>query len=194
VGARTGDDGDAWAALSDDGGATWRHVALGYFEGVSAAAWKGDALRVVLPWTDCRDEGIRVVTVTAGGERSEEIDEWARQVALDRGALLGVSWECPVAGRSELDAEHRLCAWREGSGWMSFSLVPADPGGGDAGYELTLVDGPADVIVRGAIVQSVIIIGRKLGPPREWPLGAVALGTDLAGRLWGTFDGELIRR
>lgn len=196
VGTREDDAGEAWAALSDDGGATWRHVSLGWYEGLASAAWHRDTLQVALPWTDCRDEGIRLVTVTARGTRAEEIDEWAQQVALDRGAVLGLSWQCPEPGRDALAVEDQLCAWRDGVGWRSLSLGPvADDGGdgGDGGYALTLVDGPADVIVHGASVQA--IGGRKLGRAREWPLGADALGTDLAGRLWGKdADGSLIRR
>ncbi len=193
VGNREGDDGEAWAALSDDGGATWRHVSLGWYEGVSSAAWHRDTLQVVLPWTDCRDEGIRLVTVTPRGVRAEEIEEWAQQVALDRGAVLGVSWECPAPARDALEVEHQLCAWRDGVGWRSLLLGPVADDGGDAGYALTLVDGPTDVVVHGASVQT--IGARKLGRARAWPLGADVLGTDLAGRLWGKdADGSLIRR
>lgn len=190
IGPQSGDDDyHANVAMSDDGGATWRHADLGWYEGSAEGEWTGDTLHVMIPWTDCMAEGIRLVTVSAGGVRSEEIDEWSQQTALDRGAVHGVSWSCPPDYNS---ADTALCTWRQGKGWRSVPLEPA-PTGSDAGYDLFLVDGPVDVLVREHIVQT--IGSRKLGRAREWPSGAEPLGTDLAGRLWGKdADGTLIRR
>ena len=192
VGPKTGDDiSTAYVAISDDGGATWHHEDLGWYEGRTSTAWDGDTLRVAVPQTDCMSEGIRLVTITGGGSRSEEIDEWSQQIALHNGAVHGVSWDCPNI--TNVDDGLGLCTWRQGKGWKPVPLVPVESGGGDNGFDLLLIDGPVDVLVRGLLVQTVG--AGKLGRARQWPEGAEPLGTDLAGRLWGKHsDDTLIRR
>jgi hypothetical protein len=184
VGPKPGvDDDDASVAISDDGGATWRHADLGWYAGKATGEWSGETLRVLMPWTDGQSEGIRVVTITAGGVDLQELDEWSAQVALDRGTVHGLALDCE---------DGRLCTWRQGKGARSLPLDPI-PSGRDQGHDLRLVDGPVDVVVRDFVVQS--IGARKLGRAREWPQGAWVLGTDLAGNLWGrNGDGLLIRR
>jgi hypothetical protein len=190
VGPNEGMDG--WVAVTDDGGATWRHVSLGWYEGRTYSAWDGDTLRVVVPWTDCMSEGIRLEVITPAGSTSEELDEWTHDVGLDRGVVYGVSEHCERSvGLDEQPPE--LCLWRNGRDRRT-ALRPAPAQSrGDDGIVMQLVDGPVDVVVRNDVVQT--ITGTRLGRARAWPIDAEVLGTDLAGRLWGTdADGTLIRR
>ena len=186
VGGRGDEDGEAVAAVSDDAGASWRHVELGWYDGVRlAATWDDETLRVAVPWTDCMSEGLRLVTVTARGARSEEIAEYASQLVLEGGTLHAVSWECPATAG---DRGEGLCAWRHGRGWRPVA-VPASTA--DDPPELVLIEGPVPVAVLGERFHTV---GARLGRARAWPPGAAPLATDRAGRLWGLQDGELIRR
>lgn len=193
VGPHTGGvdgDGDGWAAISDDGGVTWRHADLGWYEGVATAAWSGDTLRIVVPWTDCMSEGTRLVTVTAGGQKREELDQWSWQVGLDRGTPFVLSEYCE--GRATPGArEPVLCVWR-GREWRALDPAPVESRG-EEGVVLQLVEGPADVLILNDIAQT--LTGTRLGRARTLPSGFEPLGTDLAGRVWGNdADGRLTRR
>ncbi|HUQ01491.1 MAG TPA: hypothetical protein VM261_03300 [Kofleriaceae bacterium] len=185
TGPRSGDgDGEAWAAISDDGGVSWHHADLGWYDGTTHAAWEGDALRIMVPWTDCMSEGIRLVTVTGSGVKDDELGEWSANVALDRTGPYVLSEYC--------EGDALLCIWRPGRDWRA--LVPAAVvAHGDDGITLQVVDGPVDVIIRNDTVQT--LTGARLGKARTWPFDADPLATDLAGRLWGKdTDGRLIRR
>lgn len=183
VGPRHDELDQAYAAISDDGGVSWRQADLEWYEGGRlAAAWSGSTLRVVVPWTDCMAEGLRLVTVHATGVTSVEIDEYAGMVALDGGAIHGLSWECPDGGP--------VCTWRAGRGWRTPRGAAAL--GGDAG-DAELVDGPVDVVIADHELRT--LAGGRLGRPRPWPAGWTALGTDPSGRVWGTdAAGKLARR
>lgn len=185
-------DGEAWVAISDDGGATWRHASLGWYDGSTSAAWHGDTLRIVAPWTDCMSEGIRLITVTAAGAKSQELDEWMSMVALDRGAVYGLTEYCNARIDNGDDDPPALCLWRQGRDWTALDTAPAESHG-EEGVVTTLIDGPVDVVVRNDVAQT--ITGSRLGRARAWPVGAVPMATDLSGRLWGRADdGWLIRR
>jgi hypothetical protein len=188
-------DGDAWASISDDGGVSWHHADLGWYEGITHAAWAGDVLRILVPWTDCMSEGIRLVTVTGSDVQDEELGQWSFNVALDRTGPYVLSEYCDgraVTPGGAADDIPLLCIWRPGRDWHALAPAPVEARG-DEGITLQIVDGPVDVIVRNDTVQT--ITGSRLGRAREWPAGAAPLATDLAGRLWGTdADGALIRR
>ncbi len=186
VGARPEELDHAHAAISDDGGASWWHADLDWYEGARlAAAWHGTALRVVVPWTDCMSEGTRLVTVTAAGVRSEEIDEATSQLALDGGAIHGVSWQCPGTPSSG-----GMCTWRPRGGWSAMA-VPAGAASDDEAGQL--VDGPTDAVVIGERIYT--IVAHQLARGRTWSVDWRLLGTDRAGRAWGTdAHGALINR
>ncbi len=195
VGTRGEEFGQGYAALSDDGGESWRFADLGWYEGDRiAAAWDGGALDVVVPWTDCSWEGLRRATVTASGVKEHGDLAWARQIALDGARIHGVSWDCPQTPDTP---DEGLCTWRDGHDWRPVAppraAGSADATTGDDAVELTLVDGPVDVVVREHQVHA--IRGAHLGRGRAWPAEATPLGTDRAGRLWGLEAGHtLIRR
>ncbi len=190
VGATTSDEGDRGqrVVITDDVGVSWRSTDLGWYEGKRLpAAWTGDTLRVAVPWTDCSVEGINLVTISPRATRTDELREYASDLALAGGAVIARSYDCAAPGDDGGDRERELCVWRgPRRGWTPMAV----PASGDA--DLTLLDGPRDVVIAG---DAIYPIGAKgVGRGRSWSSAWHARAVDLAGRVWGLDQaGQLVR-
>ncbi len=189
LGTASAEQGDAFAAISSDGGASWSHVNLSWYEGGSIYGdWQGDTLRVVIPWTDCMSEGVRMVTITPEGTQTSELDIWANELAIDGTEIHALSSNCPAIGDDEYPA---ICLWRPRKGWSELPIV--GPPGGDEDRAIMLIDGARDVLW---IDDHIVPIQHgRTGRARPWPDGATPRAVDLSGRVWG-LDGQhqLVRR
>jgi hypothetical protein len=188
IGSTGPDLGEAIAATTADAGTTWWHTDMSWYEGADVrGAWHGETLRVLVPWTDCMSEGVRMVTITPDGSRIEELPIWTSQLALHGLDVHAVTYGCPASdGAVEGGA---LCFFRDRQGWSQTKLeVPVR----DDVIEPTLVDGAMDVLlVDGELFP---VRNGKLGRGREWPTRSLPQTVDLAGRVWGIDGDELLRR